>query len=880
MSSQSLSRKRPAPGATPLAHQQMSSLPNFPIPSQLSNEQFLQQWAPNTATSGVNQPNPNSAAFTAGDDGTGLMSNQLTRRPGNNQIISRARMGDQNLVPMMDQNSLSMNDVGNSGTGETEEEMRQRALRVKKESLAKRKHIPPFIQKLTSFLDDSKNADLIQWSEDGNSFIVLDEDEFAKSLIPELFKHNNYASFVRQLNMYGFHKKVGLSDNSMRASERKNKSPSEYSNPYFKRGQPDLLWLIQKPKNVSGQGRGGSKGGRVKLEPDVDDAEGEEFGEEGGGGPSGAGGREDKSRFRGQLALGSGEGMLHGDQLTDVYRELQAIRHQQHVISSTIQKLRRDHEQLYEQAANFQEQHTRHENSINAILTFLATVYNRSLQGHEGAQGLANSFAGAISQDHQGLSGNIVDVDELADNYESELTPNQPPFKKQRLLLGAPPTRDGQRHNTLSPNPANSAYVGHQRSSSSGPHKVSVQPVSEVEELFDPTSPMTSTAPAQQQPQLQRQGQPRQTPQPQTQAQNQNLTHPHPKHQGSPGHLPQRDIMSLIQNSNARSSFSTNPSDFPTVLSSLETSGGNSPLTPAQRADMLRLISNENNAAHPTGGQPQNNALIAPNAPQMPSNYSAQLANTRSELDNLVKMQAEQARSVQHLTNMLQPLSPTGSIPGIDNTQIPPPPLDLDNIFNSGDYFSDIPGVENNSSKDSQNQADPNNAAATTTAGGKNDNSNNNNNNNSNNNITATADNNQTDDLFDFDTLAADPSVDPSQPTPNFFDTFDQFDGASSHGLSGLGDVGSTNMNMNSNDNNNLGSGVGRDLDRNRVTETFTSSEATSPANTLVDDNSQNHSQNHSRSQSQSQSRGGDGSTGHTHGSPQMMQRRSARNQR
>ena len=329
--------------------------------------------------------------------------------------------------------------------------------------------------------------------------------------------------------------------------------------------------------------------------------------------------------------------------------------------------------------------------------------------------------------------------------------------------------------------------------------------------------------------------------------------------------------MSLIQNSNARSSFSTNPSDFPTVLSSLETSGGNSPLTPAQRADMLRLISNENNAAHPTGGQPQNNALIAPNAPQMPLNYSAQLANTRSELDNLVKMQAEQARSVQHLTNMLQPLSPTGSIPGIDNNQIPPPPLDLDNIFNSGDYFSDIPGVENNnSSKDTQNQADPNNAAATTTAGGKND--------SSNNNITATADNNQTDDLFDFDTLAADPS----QPTPNFFDTFDQFDGASSHGLSGLGDVGSTNMNMNNNDNNNLGSGVGQDLDRNRVTETFTSSEATSPANTLVDDNSQNHSQNHSRnqSQSQSQSQGGDGSTGHTHGSPQIMQRRSARNQR
>jgi len=35
---------------------------------------------------------------------------------------------------------------------------------------------------------------------------VLDEDEFARRLIPELFKHNKYASFVRQLDMYGFHK--------------------------------------------------------------------------------------------------------------------------------------------------------------------------------------------------------------------------------------------------------------------------------------------------------------------------------------------------------------------------------------------------------------------------------------------------------------------------------------------------------------------------------------------------------------------------------------------------------------------------------------------------------------------------------------------------
>jgi heat shock transcription factor len=57
-------------------------------------------------------------------------------------------------------------------------------------------------------------------------------------------------------------------------------------------------------------------------------------------------------------------------------------------------------------------------------------------------------------------------------------------------------------------------------------------------------------------------------------------------------------------------------------------------------------------------------------------------------------MQAEQDRSVQNLTNLLQPLSPSGSIPGIgDGTNVPPPPLDIEDILNpSGEYFNDFPG--------------------------------------------------------------------------------------------------------------------------------------------------------------------------------------------
>ncbi|KAK2799994.1 stress-responsive transcription factor hsf1 [Onygenales sp. PD_10] len=810
MASQGVSRKRPAPGTSPMIHQQIA-----PADTQLSNDQFL-QWG----QSGPAHPNNTSASASAsatdnhasssypavsrpGDVDPSHASNQLTRRPGQ-QLVSRALLHDQNLVPLIDQNRTRADDQSGGSLGETEAELEQRALLAKKDAQAKRKQIPPFVQKLSSFLDESKNTDLIRWSDDGNSFIVLDEDEFAKTLIPELFKHNNYASFVRQLNMYGFHKKVGLSDNSLRASERKNKSPSEYSNPYFKRGHPDLLWLIQKPKSVGGQGgRGSAKGGlRVKNETEGDDGDGEDFGEEGGGG------RDERTRFRGQLSIGAGEGALASDQLANVYRELQNIRQQQQIISGTISKLRREHEQLYGQAATFQEQHTRHENSINAILTFLATVYNRSLQGHEGVQGIINSFAGAIPQDNS--QGNIVDMDNYM-GINADL-PGQRSFKKQPLLLKAPPVvgRDGQpiRASTMSASPASSYNQSQDHRRQSGQ---SSAPVSgNIEELYDTSSPQNAQGSAQHR-QQQHPVQHQRTPSSQT-----------TQDQNSPQY-PQRDIMSVIQNSNARNSLQSGVTDFPTMLSSLETSGGNSPLTASQRADMLRLIANQSHASDPTTAASSNNALITPTPPPMPLNYPARLAGTRAEIDNLAKMQAEQDRSVQNLTNLLQPLSPTGSIPGLDadsmHSGVPPPPLDLDQIFNSGDYFSDFPDMDKGGDLPGFDQAGQTN-------------------NNENNDAGNTAANDtHGSDLFNFDGL-------PSATTG------DIFSGSSAPGdpqhIPGYFD-GYTNLNGGSNNSTSLdttglagaaeGINFGASGRGGRITEAFSSSEATSPANTSVDEN-------------------------------------------
>ncbi|PYH90117.1 heat shock transcription factor Hsf1 [Aspergillus ellipticus CBS 707.79] len=769
MSPQGVTRKRPAPGASPSVHPQLNPLSNYPqnTGNQLSNDQFL-QWgqnpSPTVSSPSFAEANPYSAtAYTSSPDvpaATATASGQLARRQTpTQQLVSRGHGYEQTPTTFSDQGSGS----GESGGwGESLEDLYQRAMVAKRDSQAKRKQIPPFVQKLSSFLDESKNTELIRWSDDGNSFIVMDEDEFAKTLIPELFKHNNYASFVRQLNMYGFHKKVGLSDNSMRASERKNKSPSEYANPYFKRGHPDLLWLIQKPKNAAGQGPKMGKGNvRVKTE-DVDEHDNEDYGDDGMV-PS----RDDRARNR-QLSLVTNNNSMPKDQLAGVYRELQAIRQQQHIISTTISKLRREHEQLYAQAANFQEQHTRHENSINAILTFLATVYNRSLQGQEGPQNLANSFAGAISQDQ----GNVVDMGD--DFLLSTLgTPNlnspggPRSMKKQPLLLKAPPGPDRpSRATTLSP-----ATSGYDRSQSRGHgRQPSATQSGHVEEVFDNSPRQKEAAPANQS-------------------------------------IPQQDIMSVIQNTNARNGMPTTFADFPNVLSSLETSNGNSPLTPNQRADMLRLMANEANSNGSNASTTsQNNALVTPTPPPMPHNYSGRLASTRAEIDNLVKMQAEQDRSVQNLTNLLQPLSPTGAIPGIGaDGNLPPPPLDLDQIF-SNDYFTDIADLEHN--KANLDFGDSSNPVPATTASDP--------------AVTAAGDDSAIKDaseLFDFDHIPADGdlfggSSNPPQHPSNFYNNFD----STAYGANP--DVASSSLPLNH--------------DSSRI-ETLPDSESTSPANTVDD---------------------------------------------
>lgn len=64
---------------------------------------------------------------------------------------------------------------------------------------------PPFLLKTYMLVEDPATDDVISWNSDGTAFVVWQPAEFSRDLLPTLFKHSNFSSFVRQLNTYVCH---------------------------------------------------------------------------------------------------------------------------------------------------------------------------------------------------------------------------------------------------------------------------------------------------------------------------------------------------------------------------------------------------------------------------------------------------------------------------------------------------------------------------------------------------------------------------------------------------------------------------------------------------------------------------------------------------
>ncbi|KAG6408358.1 hypothetical protein SASPL_131363 [Salvia splendens] len=102
-------------------------------------------------------------------------------------------------------------------------------------SLESQKSVPaPFLTKTYQLVDDPSTDHIVSWGDDDSTFVVWRPPEFARDLLPNYFKHNNFSSFVRQLNTYGFRKIVP--------------DRWEFANDFFKKGEKHLLCEIHRRK--------------------------------------------------------------------------------------------------------------------------------------------------------------------------------------------------------------------------------------------------------------------------------------------------------------------------------------------------------------------------------------------------------------------------------------------------------------------------------------------------------------------------------------------------------------------------------------------------------------------------------------------------------
>ncbi|OIW19794.1 hypothetical protein TanjilG_24493 [Lupinus angustifolius] len=107
-------------------------------------------------------------------------------------------------------------------------------------SLDSHKSVPaPFLTKTYQLVDDPNTNHIVSWGENDTTFVVWRPPEFARDVLSNYFKHNNFSSFVRQLNTYGFRKIVP--------------DRWEFANEFFKKGEKHLLCEIHRRKTAQPQ---------------------------------------------------------------------------------------------------------------------------------------------------------------------------------------------------------------------------------------------------------------------------------------------------------------------------------------------------------------------------------------------------------------------------------------------------------------------------------------------------------------------------------------------------------------------------------------------------------------------------------------------------
>ena len=132
---------------------------------------------------------------------------------------------------------MELKPLNNKLNKDNEEENKvetQKKDNFQKDKYKKKGEYPNFLLKLYQILDNESYKDIIHWTDDGKYFIISNLHDFTEMILPKYYKHNNYSSFIRQLNMYDFHKK------------KSGQNEHVFHHQNFIRNRKDLLKLIKR----------------------------------------------------------------------------------------------------------------------------------------------------------------------------------------------------------------------------------------------------------------------------------------------------------------------------------------------------------------------------------------------------------------------------------------------------------------------------------------------------------------------------------------------------------------------------------------------------------------------------------------------------------
>lgn len=245
---------------------------------------------------------------------------------------------------------------------------------------------PQFVMKIWSMVNDPANHEYIRWNDNGKTFQVFHREEFMKLILPKYFKHNNFASFVRQLNMYGWHKVQDISNGTLNKDDRMEDEVWQFENPYFIRGREDLLDKIVRNKSINQESETGEN-------PNIN--------------------------------------------FLLIMNELEQIKMNQIAINEDLRRVRKDNKTLWNENYLTRERSQQQGQTLDKILKFLAAVYGNT------AGKLLEVDNAPFGPDDFNARNQVASYNNYAHTSvpmsSSDLQKNRPnspsPFNKPRLLI-------------------------------------------------------------------------------------------------------------------------------------------------------------------------------------------------------------------------------------------------------------------------------------------------------------------------------------------------------------------------------------------------------------------------------------------------------------